>query len=351
MNPNGLIDLRSDTVSHPTPAMRAAMAGAEVGDDVFGDDPTVNRLQDMAAAMTGHEAALFVASGTMGNLVALLTHCQRGQEVIVGRDSHIFLNEVGGMAALAGAQAYPLPNQPDGTLRLDDIEAAIRDEDVHHPRTRLVCLENTQNICGAVPLTVEYTRQAADLAHAHGLRLHLDGARLFNAAVALGVDAAALAGPADSVMFCLSKGLCAPVGSLLCGPQDFIDEARRFRKMAGGGMRQAGVLAAAGLVALEHMVERLDDDHTNARALAEGLSTVPMVVLDQPVPATNMVYLHLTHDAPLKGTRLAARLREQGIVLDAWSEAQTGFRLVTHYWVSGDDVRKVVGAFREALAA
>jgi threonine aldolase len=350
MNPNGLIDLRSDTVSHPTPAMRAAMAAAEVGDDVFGDDPTVNRLQEVAAAMTGHEAALFVASGSMGNLVALLTHCQRGQEVIVGQQSHIFLNEVGGLAALAGAQAYPLANQPDGTLRLEDIAGAIREEDVHHPRTRLVCIENTQNTCGAVPLTPEYTRQVADLAHARGLKLHVDGARLFNAAVALGVGAAELAGPSDSVMFCLSKGLCAPVGSMLCGPRDFIAEARRYRKMVGGGMRQAGVLAAAGLVALEQMVERLEDDHAHARALAAGLSEVPGVAVDTPAPATNMVYLSLTEAARLKGLPLADQLRARGIVVDAWSDTQTRFRLVTHFWVSGDDVRQVTGAFRELLA-
>ena len=226
---NGLIDLRSDTVTHPTPAMRAAMARAEVGDDVFGDDPTVNRLQEMAAALTGHEAGLFVASGTMANLVALLTHCERGAEVIVGNNSHIYLNEVGGMAALGGVQACPIPNQPDGTLRLADVEASIRTEDVHHPRTRLICLENTQNICGGVVLTPEYTRRVAELAHARGLKLHVDGARIFNAAVALGVEARALAGAADSVMFCLSKGLCAPVGSVLCGPKDFIAEARRYR--------------------------------------------------------------------------------------------------------------------------
>jgi threonine aldolase len=238
---DGLIDLRSDTVTRPTPAMRAAMAAAEVGDDVFGDDPTVIRLQERAAAMTGQAAALFVASGTMANLVAILTHCQRGAEAIVGSQSHMYLNEVGGMAALAGVQACTVPNQADGTLKLEDIEASIRDEDVHHPRTRMVCLENTQNICGGVPLLAAYVRQVAELAHRHGLVLHIDGARLFNAAVAQGVSAAALAGPADSVMFCLSKGLSAPVGSVLCGPEDFIAEARRSRKQVGGGMRQVGV--------------------------------------------------------------------------------------------------------------
>jgi threonine aldolase len=345
---NGLIDLRSDTVTHPTPAMRAAMAQAEVGDDVFGDDPTVNRLEEVAADLTGHAAGMFVASGSMGNLVALLTHAQRGHEVIVGAKSHIYLNEQAGMAALGGLQAVPIPNQPDGTLRLEDIEASIRTEDVHHPRTRLVCLENTQNICGGVPLTAAYTRQVADLAHQRGLRLHLDGARLFNAAVAQGVSAADLAGPADSVMFCLSKALCAPVGSVLCGPTDFIAEARRYRKQVGGGMRQVGILAAAGLVALEHMIERLDDDHAHARQLAEGLGALPAIELDPQPPASNMVYFNLAATAPLKPLELVSRLRERGIVLD--SEGGRRFRLVTHFWVSSDDVRKVTGAFRELLA-
>ena len=348
-HPNGLIDLRSDTVSHPTPAMRAAMAQAEVGDDVFGDDPTVIRLEEVSAAMTGHEAALFVASGSMGNLVALLTHAQRGHEVIVGAKSHIYLNEVAGMAALGGLQAVPLPNQPDGTLRFEDIADSIRSEDVHHPRTRLVCLENTQNICGGVPLTPEYTRQVADLVHERGLRLHLDGARLFNAAVALGVSPTALAGPADTVMFCLSKGLCAPVGSVLCGPRDFIAEARRYRKQVGGGMRQVGILAAAGLVALEHMIERLEDDHAHARRLAEGLSTVPGVQVDTTAPATNMVYFNLTPRARLQPLELTSRLRQQGIVLDC--EGGRRFRLVTHYWVSGEDVTKVTRAFQDALGS
>jgi threonine aldolase len=349
MSLNGLIDLRSDTVSHPTPEMRAAMAAAEVGDDVYGEDPTVNRLESLAARLTGHAAGLFVASGTMGNLVALLTHCQRGHEVILGDQSHIYLNEVGGLAALVGAQAVPLPNQPDGTLRLGDIEASIRTDDVHHPRTRLVCLENTQNICGGVPLSAEYTRQVAELAHGRGLRLHLDGARLFNAAVALGVPAAELAGPADSVMFCLSKGLSAPVGSVLCGSAEFIHEARRARKLVGGGMRQAGVLAAAGLVALQSMIERLDDDHANARRLAQGLAQLPGLVLDHVEPASNMVYVHL---APRAGRRsdeaLAAALRQRNVITDP--ERGGHFRLVTHCWVTAEDVDNVVGAFRDVLS-
>ena len=344
---NGVIDLRSDTVTHPTPAMRQAMATAEVGDDVFGDDPTINRLEARAAALTGHAAALFVASGTMGNLIALLTHGGRGQEVIVGSQSHIYLNEGGGMAALAGLQAYPVPNQPDGTLRVEDIAAAIRSEDVHHPRTHLICLENTQNICGGVPLSAAYTRQVADLAHSRGLKLHLDGARLFNAAVAQGVSAEALAAPADSVMFCLSKGLCAPVGSVLCGSKDFIAEARRNRKLVGGGMRQAGVLAAAGLVALDAMIERLDDDHAHARQLAAGLRGLPGMELDAAEPATNMVYFNLSQRAKLMPDQLVDHMRRRGVLLDG--DGSWPFRLVTHYWISAADVDKSVAAFTEVL--
>jgi len=346
---NGLIDLRSDTVTHPTAAMRQAMAAAEVGDDVFGDDPTIIRLEALAAALTGHAAGLFVASGTMGNLIALLTHCGRGREVIVGNQSHIYLNEVDGMAALAGCQACPVPNQPDGTLRLEDLEAAIRSEDVHHARTRLICLENTQNVCGGVPLSVAYTQQVAALAHSRGLMLHLDGARLFNAAVAQGVSAAALAGLADSVMFCLSKGLSAPVGSVLCGSVEFMAEARRNRKMVGGGMRQAGVLAAAGLVALETMIERLDDDHANARRMAAGLRGLPGLALDTSAPASNMVYFNLLPQAAVTPMQLVERVRERGVVLDG--DGTRRFRLVTHAWVSAADVDATVAAFEDILGS
>src|SRR5829696_5555268 len=236
------IDLRSDTVTKPTPEMREAMAEAEVGDDVYRDDPTVNRLEELAAEMLGKESALFVPSGTMGNLIALLVHCQRGHEVIVGNQSHIYLNEAGGMSALGGIQPCPIHNQPDGTILLDDVLVSIRTEDVHHPITRLVCLENTQNICGGVPLTAEYTRQAGELAHQNGLSLHIDGARIFNSAVAQNVSAKELVEPADSVMFCLSKGLAAPIGSILVGSHKFITRARHLRKMLGGGMRQAGIV-------------------------------------------------------------------------------------------------------------
>src|SRR5512147_3228860 len=268
------IDLRSDTVTKPTPEMREAMAEAQVGDDVYGDDPTVNRLEEVAAEMLGKEAALFVPSGTMGNLLALLVHGQRGDEVIVGNQSHIYLNEAGGMSALGGIQPCPLQNQADGTLALDDILASIRTEDVHHPITRLVCLENTQNICGGVPLSAEYTRRVGELAHRNHLALHIDGARIFNSAVAQNVPGKELVEPADSVMFCLSKGLAAPIGSMLVGSSKFVARARHIRKMLGGGMRQVGVLAAAGLISLEKMTKRLAEDHARAKKLADGLRQI-----------------------------------------------------------------------------
>src|SRR5512140_2900856 len=288
-----LIDLRSDTVTKPTPEMREAMAKAEVGDDVYGDDPTVNRLQELAAEMMGKEAGLFVPSGTMGNLAAILTHCQRGDEVIIGQLNHSFMFEAGGMSVLGGVSSYQLKNQPDGSLLVDEIEAAIRPDDPHDPITRLLCLENTHNRCGGTVQTPETTRAMAKVARKHGLKVHLDGARIFNAAASLGIPARQLAEPVDTVTFCLSKGLSAPVGSVLCGPRDFIHNAKRARKILGGGMRQAGVLAAAGIVALEKMTTRLSEDHARARRLAEGLRNNECVVLDPGTPATNMVFFNL----------------------------------------------------------
>lgn len=346
---NGLIDLRSDTVTVPTPEMRRAMASADVGDDVYGDDPTVNRLEERAAALTGKAAALFVPSGTMGNLLALMVHCagHRGVEVIVGDKSHIYLNEVGGLAGLVGAQAAVVPNQADGSLDLAQVSDTIRDADIHHPRTRLICLENTQNICGGVVVPLEAMRATRELARARGLAVHLDGARLFNAAVALGRPATDITGHVDSVMFCLSKGLGAPVGSMLCGDTDLIAEARRYRKMVGGGMRQAGVIAAAGVVALDTMIERLEDDHVNARQLAAGLADLPGLTLENPDPQTNMVYLRLDPARGITGPALAEAVRSDGIVLDP---GPYGFRLVTHAWVTSEDVDTVVDAFSTVLA-
>ena len=339
------IDLRSDTVTHPTPEMREAMYHAEVGDDVFGDDPTVNRLEEMAAERLGMEAALFVASGTMGNLVALLTHCGRGDEVIVGDRSHVFLNEQGGMAALGGITPRLIPNQPDGTLRLEDVEGAIRGDNVHYPRTRLVCLENTHNVCNGTPLTAGYTGQVAQLAHSRGLKVHLDGARVFNAAAALGVDARELTQDVDSVMFCLSKGLCAPVGSLLCGSADFIAEARRARKVVGGGMRQAGVLAAAGIVALEQVAERLGEDHVRAKRLAEGLAEIPGLEV-APV-ASNILYFDLADGVSKTSEDIERGLAERGVLLLGRGNGR--FRAVTHYWISDKDIEATIDAMRTVM--
>jgi threonine aldolase len=341
------IDLRSDTVTQPTPEMREAMARAEVGDDVYGEDPTVNCLQEMAADKLGKEAGLFVASGTMGNLIGVLAQCQRGDEVIVVKKNHVFLHEAGGISALGGVHSCQLPNQPDGSLSLEDIAAAIRSDDPHEPVTRLVCLENTHNGCGGVYQIAEYTRQAAELAHARGLSVHLDGARIFNAAAAQGVAARDLAGPADSVTFCLSKGLCAPVGSVLCGSKAFIGKAQRLRKMLGGGMRQAGILAAAGIVALEKMTGRLVEDHLRAKKLADGLRQITGLALDPGTPATNMVFLSLT--AQVKGAtdEFIERLKERGILIGATSER--AYRLVTHYWIDDEGVEKAVEAFKGAV--
>ncbi len=341
------IDLRSDTVTKPTPAMRAAMAKAEVGDDVYGEDPTVNRLQELAAGMMGKEAGLFVASGTMGNLAGVLAHCQRGDEVIVGKKNHMFLHEAGGISVLGGVHSCQLPNQPDGSLALEDVEAAIRSDDPHEPVTRLICLENTQNACGGVFQTPEHTRQVVEFAHARGLSVHLDGARIFNAAAAQGIKAKELAGPVDSVTFCLSKGLCAPVGSVLCGSKEFIRKAHRLRKMLGGGMRQAGILAAAGIVALETMTARLVEDHARARKLADGLKQVPGLVLDSEVPATNMVFLSLKPEVKLDANGIFEKLKRSGILADV--TGQRSFRLVLHYWIDDAGVEKTIAAFREAV--
>ena len=338
-------DLRSDTVTQPTPEMREAMATAEVGDDVYGEDPTVNCLQELAAEMMGKEAGLFVASGTMGNLVGILAHCQRGDEAIVGNKAHTFLYEAGGISALGGVHSCQLPNQPDGSLALKDIESVIRSDDPHEPVTRLICLENTHNRCGGTYQTSEYTRRVAEFAHARGLSVHLDGARIFNAAVALGVKAKDLAGPVDSVTFCLSKGLCAPVGSVLCGSKEFIRKALRLRKMLGGGMRQAGILAAAGIVALERMTGRLAEDHARAKKLADGLKQVPGLALDPGTPATNMVFLSLTPDVRSTTAEIIDGLKKRGVLIGA--EGERYFRLVTHYWIDDAGIEKAIAAFRE----
>ena len=343
------IDLRSDTVTQPTPEMRAAMAEALVGDDVYGEDPSVNRLQELSAERTGKEAGLFVASGTMGNLAAILAVCGRGDEVILGDQAHTLLFEAGGISALGGVHSRQLPNGSDGTLALDDIRAAIRPDDSHQPVTRLITLENTHNRCGGIPLTVEYTQAVGDLACEHNLALHMDGARLFNAAAALGVSAQELVAPADSVTFCLSKGLCAPVGSVICGSKDFIARAHRIRKQLGGGMRQAGVLAAAGIVSLEIIADRLDEDHARARRLAEGLSEIPSITLDPGTPYTNMIFCSLRAELPWDAPQVATALAQYNVRVGV--VGPRSFRIVTHYWVGDAEVDQAVAAFKHVLAS
>lgn len=342
-----LIDLRSDTVTLPTPAMREAMARAEVGDDVYGEDPTVNRLERLAAERLDKQAALFVASGTMGNLVALLTHCGRGDEVIVGDRQHSFQAEAGGMAALGGIQPHTIPNQPDGTLRLDDIRGAIREDNLHYPRTRLIAIENTHLLSNGTPLPPSYLKQVRAVADEYGIKVHTDGARIFNAAVALNVPVADLARDSDSVQFCLSKGLAAPVGSILAGTTGFIAEARRNRKMVGGGLRQAGVIAAAGIVALETMVDRLAEDHANAKYLAENLADMPGILLDPEKVKTNMVLFDLD-PARLDADALAARVQREGILIQV--RGKHSLRAATHYGIERADVERALGAIKTALS-
>lgn len=342
-----VVDLRSDTVTLPSPAMREAMYRAELGDDVFEDDPTVNRLQEVAAQRLGKEASLFVASGTMGNLVSVLTHCAHGDGVILGDQSHILLNEAAGSAALGGAYLRAVPNLPDGKIDLDQIERVIPTEDIHHPRMKLVCLENTHNYCGGSTLDADYIAQVAELAHRHRLLLHLDGARIFNAAIALGVRASDLAAPADSVMFCLSKGLSCPVGSLLCGSAEFIRRARRMRKMVGGGMRQAGVLAAAGIVALEQMIDRLQEDHDNARILAEGIAQIPGLTLDPHSVHTNIVFFDLVSQR-ISVEQFVQELHELGVWLLALGPGR--LRAVTHYGIERAHVDEALQVMRRVMA-
>ena len=342
----GIVDLRSDTMTKPTDAMRQAMGEAQVGDDVFSEDPTINRLEEMAAERLGKEAALFVASGTMANLVSLLAHCGRGDEIILGSYAHTFMSEQGGSAALAGIHPRTLPNQPDGKLDLDDINVAIRGDNIHFPRTRLIILENTHNGCNGYPLDANYMQAVSQIARHHKLKIHVDGARIFNAAVALNVKPKDLVAVTDSVSFCLSKGLGAPVGSLICGAQDFINEARRARKIVGGGMRQAGVLAAAGIVALNEMIDRLADDHANARKLAEGLANMEGVDVDPNRIKTNIVYFEITREN-LTAFELESRLNEKGIKILAFGPRR--LRAVTHYHISSEDIDIALDGFSEIL--
>jgi len=335
-----LIDLRSDTVTRPTPAMRNAMAEAEVGDDVYGDDPTVNRLQEIAADMLGTEAALFLPSGTQSNLCALLSHCERGDEYIVCQHAHTYMYEGGGAAVLGSIQPQPLDFMPDGSLDLEQVAACIKPDNPHHPKTKLLCIENTQ--AGKV-LPLDYLAETRSFADEYGLGLHLDGARVFNASVKLNVPVTDISRHFDSVSVCLSKGLCAPVGSVLCGSNELISSALRWRKMLGGGMRQAGVLAAAGILAMTEQVQHLRQDHENAVQLASALGEFPNLEIDQDAVQTNMVFARV-----IKGSRqeLMQKMEDEGVLV---SGSRDSLRLVTHFDFKQDQIEQLMDAFSRAL--
>ncbi len=351
-----MIDLRSDTVTLPSPAMREAMYRAELGDDVLGEDPTVNRLEALAAEKTGKEAALLVVSGTMGNLVSLLAHCRRGDEAILGDQAHIFHFEVGGVSALGGVVFHPVATNRFGELDLVALSEAIRPArtNVHYAPPGVICLENTHNRCGGTVLRPAYLHSVREIADCEGMPIHLDGSRIFNAATALGCDVSDLTGSADSVQFCLSKGLSAPVGSLVCGNADFIARARRIRKMVGGGMRQAGVISAAGIVALTEMVERLAEDHHTARILAEGLAELPGICIDAETVQTNIVIFATENRRPEKPS-FAQALAHEGVKIgDIGGDRVHGdrvhgdrFRAVTHYGISEADTHGALRIIRK----
>ena len=348
-----VVDLRSDTVTLPSPAMREAMYSAEVGDDVYGEDPTINRLQEMAAERLGKEAALFVPTGTMGNVAAVLAHAGRGESVIVGDQSHIYHYEVGGASTLGGSPMQVVPTDANGMLDLRRIKVAINDgSDEHTAPTVLLCIENTHNRCGGTVLNVEQVETLSNLAHEHGMAIHMDGARVFNAAIALGVPPAALVSSIDSVMFCLSKGLSAPVGSMLVGSKQFIYRAHRMRKLLGGGMRQAGILAAAGIVALEQMVDRLAEDHETSKQLAQGLADFPQLDVDADRVVTNMVVFsvrdaqqQLLDDAGIQ--HFLERAQQHGVLMGGIGEGR--IRAVTHYGISPGDIETALAGIRRTL--
>ena len=342
-----IIELRSDTFTTPTPAMRRAMAEAEVGDDQYGEDPTVNRLEKRAAEIVGKEAAVYVASGMLGNLCGVLSQTQRGDEVILGDLAHIVQNEMGASFVVGGIVPRLVPNR-DGLPSLEDLAAAVRPQGMY-PRTALVCLENSHNNCGGAVITPEQTRRVADFAHARGMRVHLDGARIFNAAAALGVDARELTRDVDTVQFCFSKGLAAPVGSIICGDAETMSRARRVRKMLGGAMRQAGVIAAAALVALEDMRGRLVDDHRNAKRLADGLAKIPGVRIDAARVVTNIVSFELDPAAMEPGAFQKA-CAAQGLRISRYLGNSPRLRAVTHVDVSAEDIEAALEIARAVLA-
>lgn len=342
-------DFRSDTVTKPSDAMREVMAKAVVGDDVYHEDPTVNLLEAMTAELLGKEAALFVSSGTMGNLVGVLAQCQRGDEAIMGTQGHTFLHEASGVSVLGGVSMFTVSNEDDGSISLENLQKAVRNQfDVHEPITRLVILENTQNFCGGTVLKTSYVESVAAFCKERGLALHLDGARLFNASIALNEPVFELSKHFDTVTFCLSKGLGAPVGSMLAGSKEIITKARRLRKILGGGMRQAGILAAAGIYALENNVERLRVDHVRAAQLAAGLESIPGITLTRGTPHTNLIFFKLDDEVTMSDQAFIKALAEKGVlIMDVGSRE---FRMVTHLDINDDGIAQAIQSFSDLLA-
>lgn len=340
-----IIDLRSDTVTKPTPEMREAMARAEVGDDVYGEDPTINRLEALGAEMVGKEAALFVPTGTMGNQVSVMAWTNRGDEIILESSAHIYMYEVGGPAVLSQVQIRPVTGY-HGAMDPEDVKSAIRTANIHFPRTSLICMENTHNRSGGCVIPLDNMKAIYDLAKEQGVSVHLDGARVFNTATSLGVDVKEVTRYTDSVQFCLSKGLCAPVGSLVAGPRPFVDRARKCRKLLGGGMRQAGILAAAGIIALEKMVSRLSEDHANAQKLARGLSEIPGLGIDMSTVQSNMVAVEVK-GVGMDEVEFSAFMKERGVLFNASLPYKV--RMVTHHDVSSEDIDEAIERIKDAL--
>ena len=353
---NRMIDLRSDTVTMPTDEMLKAISSAKLGDDVFQEDPTVNKLEKKAANMLGKEAGLLVPSGTMGNLVSILTHCERGTEILLGNKSHTFYYEVGGISAFGGIHSRQLENQLDGTININDIQTAIRVDNVHFPKTSAITLENTHNLCNGSPLSANYIKDVAQIAKNNDLKLHIDGARIFNAAVALDVDVKDLAVDADSITFCLSKGLSSPIGSVICGNEDFIYRARRNRKALGGGMRQAGIIAAPGIVSLDRMIEQIRKDHENTQLLTVGIANIDGLSVDMENIKSNILYFDIekgkSRSKALSGQTLNKDFYPFDIILDNIYFLETSpdrFRLVTHYGISQEDVETTLTILKEMV--
>ena len=336
------IDLRSDTVTQPSKLMLDALIQSPLGDDVFSEDPTVNALEDKTAKLLGKEKALLVPSGTMGNLIAVLVHCPRGTEVILGDCSHTFIYEAGGISAFGGIHSHQLKNEQDGTININAIEDAIRHDDVHFPRTALICLENTHNMCFGSPIGVTYINEVSQIAKKNHINLHTDGARIFNAAVALNVDVDELVEKTDSITFCLSKGLSAPIGSVLCGTEEFIHEARRIRKALGGGMRQAGIIASSGNIALDQSINQLSVDHENAKYLADEINKISYLNIEIDCIKTNILYFSINHDS-IGGSQFVQLMYDKGIKF--FEVSKNKFRLVTHSGINHDDVKHVIKMF------